>query len=222
MVHGNFYGVQYEIYLNKEFDLYDDILPICIDVRKMIKLEKITHNSNYYKLVIISYEELNKRLGKKVHIQKYIQSLNTLSYGGSFNYSRKTHPELFKYADVINYKTYIKHNECPEPYTQEELKICEKRFQELINIYNSEIIWDKSKEERKELDIEQHKLRDILNIQRIIINPNYFQEIKEIERDLTDIELTNEEIELINKIVTHPKLEGAVKWHGINLIEGFY
>jgi hypothetical protein len=34
--------------------------------------------------------------------------------------------------------------------------------------------------------------------------------------------LTDGEKELIRRILEHPKLEGAISWHGINLIDGFY
>ena len=218
MVHGNYYGVQYEIYLNKELDLFNDILPICIDVRKMISLEK---HSNQYKLVIIPYRELDERFEKREHVRKYMGSLDEISY--DHRKTRKTHPDLFKYYDVKIYKNSLKYYKFPEPYTQEELKECEKCFDDLLDIYNSEDFWDKySSDERNEFNKKQITLRETLNIQRIISNPEYFEEIKEIERELTDIELTEEEKELVQKVLSHPKLEGAIEFNGINLIDGYY
>ena len=79
MVHGNYYGVQYEIFLNKELDLYNDILPICIHVRKMISLEKIDRNSEQYKLVIIPHEELKKRFYQKQNTRKYAENNDLIS-----------------------------------------------------------------------------------------------------------------------------------------------
>ena len=172
MVHGNYYGVQYEIYLNKELDLYNDILPICIHVRKMISLEKVDKNSEQYKLVIIPHKELDKRFYQKQNSRKYAEDKDLISY--NHNITRKSCPEQFKYYDVKIYNSLIKHNKCLEPFTQEELKKCEK----------------------------EHKLRKTLDIQRIISNPVYFEEIKEIERELTDIELTDGEKELIKSIIT--------------------
>ena len=220
MVHGNYYGLQYEIYLNKELDIFNDILPICIDVRKMIFLEKVDKNSDQYKLVIIPYRELDKRFEKRENVRKYVENLDKLSYR-SFKYDRKSHSEVFKYYDVKMYKSLIKHNEHPVPYSQEQLKECEKRFEDIKEIYNSEDFWNKSNEERNEIDIEQGKIRQILNIQHVISNPEYFDEIKQFEKELTDIELTDGEKELINKVLSHPKLEGSIYCHGINLIEGF-
>lgn len=220
MVHGNYYGLQYEIYLNKELDLFNDILPICIHVRKMISLEKVDKNSEQYKLVIISHKELDKRFYQKQNSLKYAENNDLISH--NHNITRKSYPEEFKYYDVKNYKSLIKHNKCPQPFTQEELKKCEKRFEEITDIYNDQDFWSKSPEEIKGLDIEQYELIKILNIQRIISNPSYFEEIKEIERELTDIELTDGEKELIDKVLTHPNLEGYISSHGINLINIFY
>lgn len=220
MVHGNYYGVQYEIYLNKELDLFDDILPICIDVRKMISLEKINKDSNQYKLVIIPYRELDKRFEKRENVTKYVQSLDEISYNHYI--TRKSNPEEFKYYDVKVYDNIIKHNEYSQPFTEEELKNCEKRFEDVIEIYKHDDFWNKPEEERKEIDFEQNNLRRILNIQRIISNPVYCEEIKQIERELTDIELTDREKELVTCVLEHPNLQGKISSHGINLIHGFY
>jgi hypothetical protein len=116
MIRGYYYGVQYEIYLNKELDLYDDILPICIDARQMISLEKIKKDCNENKLVIIPYEKLNKRFDERKYTSAYITSLNKISYDHKLN--RKDNPELFKYYDVRFYGTNIKHSEEMVSYTE--------------------------------------------------------------------------------------------------------
>jgi hypothetical protein len=92
----------------------------------------------------------------------------------------------------------------------------------LIDIYKSENYWYKPIEERNQIDEKQFTLGKILKIQRIISNPEYFQEIKEIEQKLTNIELTEEEKKLVQKVLSHPKLEEAIEFNGINLIDGFY
>jgi hypothetical protein len=221
MVHGNYYGVQYEIYLNKELDLFDDVLPICIDVRKMISLEKINNNSNQYKLVIIPYTGLGKRFEKRENVRKYMKSLDEISYNHQI--TRKTNPELFKYQDVKNYTNYIKYSEHLETYTEEQFQKLEHRVEELSSKYNELDYWEKySPFERKNFDIERSILLTVLPVQRILRNNEYFEEIKEIELELTNIELTDGEKELITRILGHPKLEGAIQCHGINLIDGFY
>lgn len=221
MVHGNYYGVQYEIYLNKELDLFDDILPICIDVRKMISLEKINKDSDNYKLVIIPYRELDKRFEKREHVREYIRSLDEISYNHQI--TRKSNPEEFKYYDVKVYTQHIKHSEELEPYKDEMFEKLENRVQELSSKYNELDYWEKySSEERKDFDIERGILMDVLKFQRIIRNKDYCEEIKQIERELTDIELTDREKELVTRVLEHPILQGKISSHGINLINGFY
>lgn len=221
MVHGNYYGVQYEIYLNEELDLFNDILPICIDLRKMISIEKIDKNSDNYKLVIIPYRELDKRFEKREHARKYMESLNEISYNHQI--TRKTNPEEFKYYDVKVYTQHIKHSEDVEPYKDEMFKKLENRVQELSSKYNELDYWEKySSEQRKIFDIERGILMDVLKVQRIIRNKDYFEEIKQIERELTDIELTDGEKELIIRVLQHSKLQNKISSHGINLIDGFY
>lgn len=221
MVHGWYYGVQYEIYLNKQIDFYDDILPICIDAREMVSLEKIKKGCNDTKIVIIPYENFNKRFDERKYTSAYITSQNELSYDYKLN--RKDNPELFKYWDVKFYGKNIKHSEEFETYTEEMFENLEKKVEELSNKYNERDYYEKySSEERDNFDIEKSIFRDVLNVQRIIRNKEYFEEIKDIERELTNIELTDKEKELINKFVNNPKLEGAIAFHGINLIDGFY
>ena len=221
MVHGKYYGVQYEIYLNKELDLYNDVLPICMDVRQMISLEKTDKHSNQYKLVVIPYKELDKRFVKRGHITKYMESLNEISYNHQI--TRKTHPELFKYYDVNIYAKHVKHSEDILPYTEETFEKLENRLEELSSKYKELDYWEKySNQERKDFDIEGGILMDVLKVQRIIRNKEYFEEIKQIERELTNIELTDGEKELIQKVISHPKLVGAIGRHGIHLIDGIY
>lgn len=220
MVHGNYYGVQYEIYLNKELDLFDDILPICIGVRKMISLERISKDSNKYKLVIIPCREFDGRFEKKEHARKYMNSLDSIRYNHKL--TRKTNPEDFVYYDVKNYETCIKHLKV-ETYTEEMIENLEIKLQDLISKFNEIDYWNKySIEEIHNFDLERSAIMDALKVQRIIRNKEYFDEIKQIEHELTDIELTDAEKELIQKVLSHPKLNGVIQFHGINLIESFY
>ena len=80
-----------------------------------------------------------------------------------------------------------------------------------------------SLEERTNFDVERSFIvKELLPVQRIIMNNDYFEEIKKMERELTDIKLTETEEELITCILKHPKLEGSVSSHGMNLINGFF
>jgi hypothetical protein len=188
----------------------------------MISLQLLNVKSDRYKLVIIPYRELDERLEKRANIRKYINSLDQISYRPKKK-TRKTDPEIFKYIDVKIYTDYIKHSEVPEPYTEEHVQNLENKLEVLTSKYDELHYWEKySSQERKNFDSERSMLEEILRVQRIIKNKTYFEEIQEIERELTSIELTDGEKELITRILEHPKLEGVISWHGINLIDGFY
>jgi hypothetical protein len=221
MVHGYNYGIEYVVFLENPIDLFDVVLPICIDTRKMIKLEKVGCNSDNYKLVIINDNELDKRFEKREHIQKYMRSLDYISY--NHLYSRTTHPEEFKYYDVKMYNTYIKYSDDIETllaFSQTQLEQLEQKMTALTNKYNEDEYWTKyTSEERKNFNTEKSILNELITTQRIISNPDYFTEIKEIYNELTNIELTEEEKQTINKVLTHPKLERMISNHGFNLID---
>ena len=191
MVHGNYYGVQYEIYLNRELDLYNDVLPICIDVRTMISMQQ---QSGQYKLVIVPYREFTERFSGIKLSPEYVSSLNKIEYS---HMTKTTNPELFKYYDVKMYAELI--------------KPC-KDLSSYDNILNGTIGPQET----------YGKLSDALIVQDIIRNADYFEEIKAIERELTNIDLTDSEKTLINSVINHAKLEGAIDRHGINLVYGVY
>jgi hypothetical protein len=204
MVHGSYYGVQYEIFLKKQVDFFDDILPIWMSVRKRIELEGINKGNARETLIVIPYEDFDRRFAKLDNAYKYISAVNKLTYNKPV-VKRKHDYESFKYTDVLIYKSLIKHNKnLPEPISIEELEELEEEYKDVGDLY-------------KEVgDFEK------LDIQRIISRPEYFEEIKQIEKSLTDITLSNEEKELINSVLSHPKLNGIIEFHGINLIEGLY
>lgn len=150
-----------------------------------------------------------------------MRSLDEISYNHQI--TRKSNPEKFKYYDVKIYSQHIKYSEEVEAYSEEMFDKLENKVQELSSKYNELDYWEKySSEQRKNFDIERGILMDVLKVQRIIRNNEYFEEIKEIERELTDIVLTDGEKDLIRLILEHPKLEGNISSHGINLIDGFY
>ena len=188
MVHGNYYGVQYEIYLNKEISLWDDVLPICSYVKKMLTLEKVKGYKDKYKLVVIPYNDFDKRLKNNDEIYCYIHSVEIIKNNGIMD--REKYREDFKYYDVEVYKNYIKH-------TNHELNNLSENLEILGTIRDSEI-------------------------EKIIENREYLKEIKELEQNITNIELTDIEKEIINMVMNHPNLKGTIESHGINIIEGKY
>ncbi len=205
------YGVQYEIYLNKQIDFFNDFLPICIDIRKMISIEKM---NELYKLVIIPYNELDDRFVQREHSEMYASSLDNIHYYHQIN--RQSHPEIFKYYDVNMYTMYIKNSDNVNPYTEEMYQSLENKIADISNIVNSDDYLEKySEQERNVFNFELNLLIEVFVDQRR--NHEYFQEIKKIERELTNIKLTEEENELVLRVLNHPKLEGVIYSHGINL-----
>jgi AAA+ ATPase superfamily predicted ATPase len=106
------------------------------------------------------------------------------------------------------------------PFSQTQIQQAEQRITELTNKYNEDEYWTKyTSEERKNFNTEKSILNELIITQRIISNPDYFTEIKQIYNELTNIELTEEEKQIIDKVLTHPKLEGNISNHGFNLID---
>jgi hypothetical protein len=222
MVHGNFYGAQYEIYLNKPIDFFDDILPIWMSVRERIEYEIVKFGNGQYKLIIIHYQKLDNRFQKLEHTRNYTDAIDKISYNK--NLKRENNFELFKYVDVKIYKNLIKHNKnLPQPISSEELELLEESYKTIVKKDNDPEYWKKfSEKELIDMDNERFHLTGKLNIQRIIATPDYLEEIVKLEKSLTNIILSNEEEELVNLVLSHPKLDGVIESHGINLIEGFY
>lgn len=219
MVHGNYYGAQYEIYIYQPIDFYNDILPISMLVREKFeliefgieqrKIKRVNFSNGISKLIIIPYINLDKRFEKLKYVGNYVSSIDKLSNIGLniFSKTRKDNFEDFKYFDVMMYKNLIKHNKSlPTPITSKELESLEESYQNELD---------------RDCEITASLLNE-LNIQRIISNPKYFEEIKNIEKSLTNIELTDREKTLINKVINHPNIKDLIEFHGINLIEGNY
>jgi len=61
------------------------------------------------------------------------------------------------------------------------------------------------------------KLTELLKIQYIISDNEYYQKIIEIEKNITNIKLTKEEL-LINTVMKHPKLEGLIEYSHFELV----
>ena len=223
MVHGNYYGIQYEIYLTKEIDFYDDLLPIWVNARARIEMEK-DKNSGKYKLIVIPYKQFDKQLYNNSLFNKYIKENDEASFCRKY----ETEQELIskKFVMVTHYNSYVKHNSnLPEPLSEEDYNLLLESYQEINSklTENAGIINGLSNKEWNELETERTDLFNRLKVQRIIHNQEYFEEIKNLEKELTEqVILSNEQNELVNKVLTYTKLEGLISWHGLSLINGYY
>lgn len=99
-------GLQYVIFLKKEIDLYDDLLPALSNVRFISQLFKEKSD----KIILFQHEQLYKRLQNNGdHGSKLWNAVYSLRY--SDNNDKKTRdnsPEHFLYRDVYGYQNLIK------------------------------------------------------------------------------------------------------------------
>jgi len=206
MVHGNYYSVEYYIYLSKPLDYFDDILPICSDIRYLF--EGMYSNNG---LKIFDYQKFSSRFLKSDVRGEYIKSCDKISYENLKD--RVKYAELFKYFDVkiYNKNKYDIESGIIKKIDIEEFYKLEKRFRELY------IITYTSNDYSQELYKEMNEISKILDIQRIIIDDKYHEEIKMLESQIVDIELLDDEKEMLNKILNHPKLKGLIVKHGFEL-----
>ena len=210
MVFGNYYSIQYEIHITKEIDFYDDLLPIWMEVRSRIEMEKDKQTGNY-KLIVIHYDEFYQQLRNNSLFQSYSSENDKMSKNFELFDFRK-----LKYIAVRQYEKFIRHNSgLPEPITKEEFEqLCIEKLYIEKSLFSEELCLEL---ERKYAEIcKQFK------IQRIIHDPEYFEEIKTIHKQLLELVHFNEEQrERIQKVICHPKLEGIISWHGLKLVDGY-
>ena len=107
MVHGNFYGIQYEIFINCNLDFYDDLLPIWTAVRARIELEK-DKETGINKLIIIPHEEFSQQLYNNKVFNSYSRENDQISY--NHESVRESYIRHSKYFMVRQYEKFIKHN----------------------------------------------------------------------------------------------------------------
>jgi hypothetical protein len=216
MVHGQSYNVEYIIKLDREVDYFDDILPVSIDTRTLFKFTK----NNTLKLVIINSSKFEIRKINKYFVE-YMNCLDRVAYHDVHLNERAEFPDVFKYYDVKVYNNFIHFEKDVQPMPRQEFENLVSYAEELHKLYNAHMNNYKDEDELDYDNIRKkiNSTENILMIQRIVNNPEYFSEIKDLYNKITDIELTDEEKELIHKVVTHPKLNGVIASHGFNLFD---
>ena len=222
MVHGNWYSVRYEIYLTKPLDLYNDILPICSSIRYMLKYIQMGKDGiDGYKLIIIDTANLDKRFTTRPIANSYACALDTIEYSYK-TVTREKEPTMFEYQDVFTYANKIKHQDSPVIMSTMELDNLKIRLKEISGILDAGLCDKKSEIDVNVLQLEYNKIFKTIQIQPILVNPEYYEKIISMEQELTNIELTQEELDLIKAVETHPTLAGLIKFSGFNLANGYY
>lgn len=149
-------------------------------------------------------------------------AIDTIEY--SYNdktVTRENEPTMFEYQDVFTYANKIKHQNAPVIMSTMELDDLTIRLKEIRNILDKQSD-KKSENDFKALTLEYNQLFKTKQIQPIIANPEYYNKIISMEQELTNIELTQEELYLIKAVENHPTLDGLIKFSGFNLANGYY
>ena len=206
MVHGTYYGVQYVLTLSKVLDYYDDVLPLCALHRTMFDLVNVDKEVDTCQLRVLFYGSLDDRFAKNPRAQTLMGACDTINYNNDVQ--RETHFEEFKYQDVMTYSRLIKHK---------NLERCTKKeYQELVefheNLFKTDV-W-----EAREYDKRDKRF----NVQRIMVDAAYFQEIMILEEQITAIKLTEAEQTLVDAVKNDPSIRALVVDAGTDLTSGSY
>ncbi len=194
MVHGLIYSIQYEIHLTQRLDLFDQVLPLCIKTRKMIEYQE---KNGIYKLVILNYNDLLKRFEVNPLAKKYIEEM----YGSEYNNLNTKNSELPKSNNVLVYSMHIKNNTV-NPMSDDEFNQLVEKIKEL--------------DESGQWSEDFNKMYKFKQIQEIVRDQT-FNMIVEMEKELTKIELTPEEINIVNTIKSDEIIAPLIKSASINL-----
>ena len=208
MVHGNYYGVQYVLTLSKVLDYYDDVLPLCALHRTMFDLVNVNKEANTCQLRVLFYGSLDDRFAANPKAQMLMETCDMINYNNDMQ--RETHFEEFKYQDVMVFSKYIKHKNLTR-CTKEEYQV-ELDFHN--NLYKDD---DDCGDMR-----EYAKRGKQFEIQRIMVDAAYFQEIMILEEQLTAIQLTDAEQTLVDAVKSHPSIRSLIVDAGIDLTSGYY
>jgi hypothetical protein len=163
----------------------------------------------YSKILVSSLNSIkSSTIRERNDINKYLQNITgTLVYADP-NIMEKMRNNLFICLDVYNYSKFVKDEKNLIPLSKQEILDIELIYKKLLD------------DETNYKDI--YKLTELLKIQYIISDSDYYQKIIEIEKNITNIQLTKEEELLIEKIIKHPKLEGLIEYSHFELVSENY
>lgn len=120
MVSGTTYGVQYEIYFKPtvDVDFFDDILPVWSSTRTRLSFEPVgyANDPEYYILVVIPVQDLDKRFNEHPEATQYIHEVNEHEYGTYRTTS--TWEQIEAYDDTSMYYTACRYAITVQPRLQ--------------------------------------------------------------------------------------------------------
>jgi hypothetical protein len=221
MVHGTTYTVRYVIKLKNPIDYFDVLLPICSANRKMFEL---INKNNQTLLVVFGEKDLDKRFNSKPNVREYYELISSIEYSGTktkegIEYERKN----IKYWQAHMYSSRLKllvdDKFIPDKvYSDEEITKLKAKGNEIINklnalSHNSNEYWD--------LESELHNIEYIIK-SNPIFSPTTKDEIIEFEKELSTIELTDDEKIILEKVKSDPNISSNIEAEGFQLYSYFW
>lgn len=225
MVSGTNYAVKYFIKLNQNIDYYNDLLPICTQVRQMIypfdnTNAEYKNDNNITNITVFAC--CDSRFLNKKEYNNYTKAV----YEFEYNYRNKKPTDIDKkYLDVFFYSQYIKFKNIPV-LSQSEYEELSSRFNYLESntksADNDNSVVVAGLFENPYIREEYFELKKKLKIYELMKNEEYFEEIKRIEHDLTNIMLSEAENNLIKNVLEHPTISDKIEYHGFQLYKYDY
>jgi hypothetical protein len=192
MMYSNTYGLRCIIKLNKYFDFYNDIIPLCVELKIIIKYIKERNI-----LVIFSKCFENRFYNRSVY-KIFIESIQK-------NNCNNNDQDILIWKDILNYTLNYKYNNQYEKYINEDFHYINDRFLEIENGYNFSKIPD-------DISAEYEELFPVIEYYNIVSNKDRFEKIKELENELVNIELNNDEKEILNFIRNYPPFKDSIEY----------
>lgn len=196
---GWFIGIEYVIRLKSSMDYYNDVLPICTQLRRMVEYKQDTNE-----LIVYNWADFRSRFENIDSCKKYWANICQCEC----EHSEKKAKEIAFYHHVLHWSLMQKNLRADvTPLSKEE--------------------WEKVQEDWRVLTasnydpIKENELRNIYLEQSIIQDPEYLEKVKCMERELTGIELTQEEMGEISLILSNPLIRENVLTHGIFLMKPY-
>jgi hypothetical protein len=216
MVHGTTYTVRYIIKLKNPIDYYDVLLPICSANRKMFEL---INQNNQTLLVVFGEKDLDKRFDSKPNIREYYKVMSSTEYTGPKDKEEIEYENAnIKYWQAHMYSSRVKilvdNNFIPDKvYSDEEINELKIKGNEIIKKLNT---LSNRSEEYWNLESELDKIKFIIKLNPIF-NSSTKDEIIELEKELSTIELTDEEKMILEKVKLDPNISSNIEAEGFQL-----
>jgi len=158
-----------------------------------ILLRKMISIVDDNKIIILNNNILEERFRKLSLVNEYCKNVELSEY------SLRGDTDL-KWVDVYKYSSQIKFSKNDVIKSEEE-----------INEY-------KQKCENEILDGTKNDMTELIELNEIIHHENYYNCIKDLEQQITNIELSEDEIKLIHSIKELPLLNGLIEDEGFELM----